>query len=111
MISESQKQDILTRCDLRQVMENSGLHLVKSGRNYKCRCPFHNETDASFTLYEASNRYKCFGCGKSGNAIDFLMEYKGLTFYESVKQLARDCNVTLEEYNPTAEEEAKANKL
>lgn len=108
MISESQKQDILTRCDLRQVMENSGLHLVKSGRNYKCRCPFHNETDASFTLYEASNRYKCFGCGKSGNAIDFLMEYKGLTFYESVKQLARDCNVTLEEYNPTAEEEAKA---
>jgi DNA primase len=61
------------------------LPLKKMGNLYKCRCPFHNEKSASFTVNPERNIYKCFGCGKGGDAITFFMEHEGFTFPESVK--------------------------
>ena len=67
----------------------SSLELKKEGVNYKASCPFHDEKTASFIVSPAKNRYKCFGCGASGNGIDFIMQYKGLSFIETIQALAK----------------------
>ncbi len=62
--------------------------LKKAGANYQGLCPFHNEKTASFNVSPSRQIYKCFGCGKGGNVITFLMEYESLTFPEAVQELA-----------------------
>ncbi|RTK92605.1 MAG: toprim domain-containing protein [Rickettsiales bacterium] len=69
------------------------LPLKKNGANYTCTCPFHNEKSGSFTVNSQKNIYKCFGCGKSGDSITFLMEYKKIEFKEAVKILAEKYNI------------------
>ena len=54
------------------------LPLKKNGANYTCTCPFHNEKSGSFTVNASKNIFKCFGCGESGNSIDFLIKYKNV---------------------------------
>lgn len=71
--------------------------LKKKGHQLIGLCPFHDEKSGSFTVSESRQMYKCFGCGKSGNAITFLMEHQSLGFIEAVKRLAHDANVTLKE--------------
>ncbi len=63
--------------------------LKRSGVNNVGRCPFHEEKSASFTVSEQKGIYKCFGCGASGDAISFLMDYLGLSFPEAVEHAAR----------------------
>lgn len=71
--------------------------LKRKGHQLIGLCPFHDEKSGSFTVSESRQMYKCFGCGKSGNAITFLMEHQSLGFIEAVKRLAHDANVTLKE--------------
>lgn len=66
----------------------SYIPLKKAGTNYKARCPFHEEKTASFVVSEKKQIYKCFGCGKSGNVVSFLMDYDKLNFTEAMKKLA-----------------------
>ena len=63
--------------------------LKRRGANYVACCPFHDEKTPSFYVSPAKGIYKCFGCGKSGTAIGFVMEHESLTYVEALKFLAR----------------------
>jgi len=69
------------------------LPLKKSGANYTCTCPFHNEKSGSFTVNASKNIFKCFGCGESGNSIDFLIKYKKIELQEALHILAEKYNI------------------
>src|SRR3954470_9321205 len=87
MIPDSFKQDLLNRVDIVDVVSRY-VQLKKGGANYLGLCPFHGEKTPSFTVSPSKQFYHCFGCGKSGDAIRFLMEYAGMNFVEAVKDLA-----------------------
>lgn len=81
--------------------------LKKQGANYSACCPLHNEKTPSFIVFSKSNTFKCFGCGKGGDAINFIMELKHLDFIEACKLIAQDHGLTLnfkeeKEADPTA---------
>ena len=73
------------------------MKLKKRGANYLGLCPFHNEKTPSFTVSPAKEIYKCFGCGRSGNTISFLMEHEKFSYVEALKWLANRYNVDVEE--------------
>lgn len=73
------------------------MRLKKRGVNYLGQCPFHNEKTPSFTVSPTKEIYKCFGCGKSGNTISFLMEHEKYSYVEALKWLANKYNVEIEE--------------
>lgn len=79
------------------------VHLQKKGSNYTCCCPFHNEKTPSFSVNQARQIYKCFGCGEGGSVITFLQKYENFTFPEAIKYLAERAGVNLpEEVNSKA---------
>lgn len=80
-------QDLLARVDLVDLID-ARIPLKRSGSNFVARCPFHNEKTPSFNVSRERQFYHCFGCGASGNAIGFLMEYDRLNFLEAVEDLA-----------------------
>lgn len=96
MISQNTIQQILSRIDVIDIV-GTFVKLKKRGANYLGLCPFHNERTPSFTVSPAKEIYKCFGCGKSGNSISFLMEHEKLTYVEALKWLANKYNVEIEE--------------
>ncbi len=71
------------------------VQLKKAGSSYKGLCPFHNEKSPSFMVSPARNSFHCFGCGKGGNAITFLMEVERLSFPEALRLLAEKANIEL----------------
>ena len=79
--------ELLARTDIVEVIDDR-LPLRKVGSNYTACCPFHNEKTPSFSVSADKQFYYCFGCGASGNAIGFLMEYDHLGFVEAVENLA-----------------------
>ena len=106
MIPKDKINDVLSTADLLDVAGSCGVRLRKSGAVlYKARCPFHDEKDGSFFINTKYNRFRCYGCEKSGNAIDFLMELKGYSFVEAVRTLAAKYSITIEERTLTKEEE------
>ncbi|MBL7727463.1 MAG: DNA primase [Dinghuibacter sp.] len=107
MISKDTIQQILNRLDIVEVV-NGFVKLKKRGTNYLGLCPFHNEKTPSFTVSPAKEIYKCFGCGKSGNTISFLMEHEKLTYAEALKWLAAKYNVTVEETELSPEQKQQA---
>jgi len=88
LIPESFIQELLNRVDIVDVVDKS-VPLKKAGANYSACCPFHNEKSPSFTVSPTKQFYHCFGCGAHGTAVGFLMEYQGLSFVESINELAR----------------------
>lgn len=79
--------ELLLRVDIVDLID-SQLPLKKSGANYVARCPFHAEKTPSFSVNRAKQFFHCFGCGASGNAISFLMDFNHLEFVEAVEDLA-----------------------
>lgn len=79
--------ELLTRVNVVDVIDKS-VPLKKKGTNYSARCPFHNEKTPSFSVSLTKQFYYCFGCGASGNAIGFLIDYERMNFVEAVKTLA-----------------------
>lgn len=77
--------------------------LKKRGANYIGCCPFHHEKTGSFTVSPAKGIYKCFGCGKAGNALKFVMEHDHLTFVEAVKFLGKRVGIEVKEKELTPE--------
>lgn len=73
------------------------LSLKKRGRNYICLCPFHHEKTPSFSVSQDKQIYHCFGCGKGGNVMTFLMEHEQMSFPEAVKFLAKRAGIPLPE--------------
>lgn len=80
------------------------VHLKKIGRNFKGLCPFHNEKTPSFIVSPDRQTWHCFGCGKGGSAIDFVMEYEHMDFVEALETLAEKVGVTLERRHPDSPE-------
>lgn len=83
--------------------------LKKRGVNLLGLCPFHNEKTPSFIVSPAKGIFKCFGCGKGGNAVHFIMEHEQLNYYEALKFLARKYNIEVVEKELTPEEAAARN--
>lgn len=71
---------------LLEMLVREGIEIRKSGRVYKALCPFHSEKTPSFVIWPDSGRYKCFGCGVNGDAIQFLRNFKGLSFQEAARE-------------------------
>ena len=87
------------------------LTLKKRGVNYIARCPFHNEKTPSFNVNPARNIYKCFGCGKGGDSVSFVMEHEKMNYPEALRYLAKKYNIEIEEiYDRDIEEEKKNRK-
>ena len=78
--------------------------LRKSGSNYKGLCPFHNEKTPSFYVSPARGTCHCFGCGKGGNAISFIMEHEQMTYPEALRWLAHKYNIEIKERELTDDE-------
>ncbi|MDA7881531.1 DNA primase, partial [Akkermansiaceae bacterium] len=103
-IPEETIEQILAATDIVDLI-GSYFPLKRAGSLFKANCPFHNEKSPSFTINPAWQSYKCFGCGESGSAIGFVMEYENLTFLDAVKKLAQRAGVTIIEdaYDPEAD--------
>ena len=101
-------EEVRLRNDIVDVI-SSYVRLQKKGSNHFGLCPFHNEKSASFSVNQARQMYHCFGCGKSGNVITFIMEYENFTFPEALKLLADRAGVTLPEIEYSEEERKKDN--
>lgn len=78
--------------------------LKRRGANYIACCPFHNEKTPSFYVSPAKGIYKCFGCGKSGTAVGFVMEHESMTYVEALKYLARKYGIEVKEKEDSPEE-------
>ena len=85
----------------------SYVSLKKRGANLLGLCPFHHEKTGSFTVSPSKGIYKCFGCGKAGNAVGFVMEIEQCSYIEAIKQLAQRYHITIEERELTQEEKQR----
>jgi DNA primase len=99
--------DLKNRADIVRIIE-AFVPLKKKGANFWGNCPFHGEKTPSFSVSPAKGFYKCFGCGKSGNAFTFLMEQEGLNFPEAIKRVAEMSGIPLPE--PVDDEQFKRSK-
>ena len=104
--------DLKNRADIVRIVE-AYVPLKKKGANFWGNCPFHGEKTPSFSVAPAKGFYKCFGCGKSGTAFNFLMELEGLNFPEAIRRVAEMSGVTLpepvddEQYQKTKKKKAE----
>ena len=102
MISQNTIQQILSRIDIVEIV-GGFIKLKKRGANYLGLCPFHGEKTPSFTVSPTKEIYKCFGCGRSGNTISFLMEHEKYSYVEALRWLANKYNVDIEETETSPE--------
>ncbi|QXL84856.1 DNA primase [Comamonas sp. NLF-1-9] len=110
-IPQSFIQELIERTDVVELIGRY-VQLRKSGANYMGLCPFHTEKSASFSVSPSKQFFHCFGCGRSGNAIGFLMESQGMGFREAVQDLAQHAGMQLpeEERSPQERERAQAQR-
>ena len=103
MIDQATIQKIFDAADIYEVVSDF-VSLKKRGVNYLGLCPFHNEKTGSFTVSPAKGIYKCFGCGKGGNAVNFIMEHEQMSYVEALKYLAEKYHIPVEEKELTEEQ-------
>ena len=84
--------------------------LRKSGTSYKGLCPFHDDRTPSFSVSPARGVYKCFSCGKAGNAVRFIMDHEQMSYVDALKWLARKYNIEVKERELTSEEREQENE-
>jgi len=87
-------EKVKDRLDIVEVVSEY-VNLKKTGKNYQGLCPFHQEKTPSFTVNPDNQFYYCFGCGKGGDIFNFIMEIENVTFYESLKLLAKKANLQM----------------
>ena len=102
MISQKSIQEILDTAKIEEVVEDF-VNLKRKGANLRGLCPFHHEKTPSFTVSPSKNIYKCFGCGKVGNAVGFVMEHEAMSYPEALRYLAKRYNIELEETQTSQE--------
>ena len=106
MIDRATQDKIYAAANIVEVISDF-VSLKKKGVNYSACCPFHNEKTPSFVVSPSKGLYKCFGCGKGGNAITFVMEHERLTYPEALKWVAKKYGITVEEREETPEEKQR----
>jgi len=109
MIDQNTIQRIIDAADIIDVVQDF-VNLKKRGVNYLGLCPFHNEKTPSFTVSPSKGIYKCFGCGKGGNSVNFIMEHEHLGYPEALKYLAKKYNIEVVEKEQTVEEIQQQNE-
>src|SRR5919107_3491197 len=87
---------IIQQADIVEVVGDF-VTLKKKGQNMMACCPFHNEKTPSFSVSPAKGIYKCFGCGKAGDSIRFIMDIESLTYVEALRHLAKKYNIDIPE--------------
>jgi DNA primase len=102
LIAKETIQEIQNRIDIYDIV-GSFVKLKRRGTNYIGNCPFHNEKTPSFTVSPSKEIYKCFGCGKSGNAIGFVMEHEKYSYVEALRWLANRYNIDIIETETSPE--------
>ncbi len=100
-------QELLARADVVEIVGRY-VQLKKGGANFMGLCPFHGEKSPSFSVSPTKQFYHCFGCGKNGNAISFLMEHAGMTFVEAVKDRAQQYGMQVPEDDASPQERERA---
>jgi len=106
-IPQSFIQELINRTDVVEIVGRY-VQLKKGGANYMGLCPFHGEKSPSFSVSPAKQFFHCFGCGKNGNAIGFLMEHGGMSFIEAVKDLAQSYGLQVPEDDADPAERQRA---
>ena len=109
-IPQSFIQELLARADVVDIVGRY-VQLKKGGANFMGLCPFHGEKSPSFSVSPSKQFYHCFGCGKNGNAISFLMEHAGMTFIEAVNDLAQQYGLQVPEDDISPQDRARAAHL
>ena len=102
LISQATIQEVKDRMDIEDVVSDY-LSLKRKGQNLWACCPFHGEKTPSFSISPAKGIYKCFGCGKAGDAISFVEEHDGLNYLEAIRYLAGKYGIEIEEEARTDE--------
>lgn len=98
MIAPSSIDTVITTADIVREVERAGVKLTRSGSGtWKGCCPFHDEKTGSFTVYEKTQSYHCFGCKESGNVVSFVKKKYNKDFVEAIRHLASNYSITLEE--------------
>ena len=100
------KETVDTILDTARIEEVIGdfVTLKRRGSSFVACCPFHNEKTPSFHVTPSKGIYKCFGCGKAGSAVGFVMDYEHMTYPEALRYLARKYNIEVKEEEETAEQ-------
>ena len=86
------------------------VQLKRKGQNLWAPCPFHNEKSPSFSVNPAKSLYKCFGCGKAGGVVQFVMDVEGTSYVEALKYLAKKYAITIEEEEKTPQQQLEQNE-
>ncbi len=100
-------QELIARADVVDIVGRY-VQLKKGGANFMGLCPFHGEKSPSFSVSPTKQFYHCFGCGKNGNAISFLMDHGGMSFVEAVKDLAQQYGMQVPEEEGSPQDRARA---
>lgn len=103
MIDHDTVQRVLDRAEILDVVQDF-VSLKKRGVNYLGLCPFHNEKTPSFTVSPSKGIFKCFGCGKAGNAVSFVMEHEHISFPETIKYLGKKYGIEVVEKEQSPED-------
>ena len=106
-IPQSFIQELLARVDVVDIVGRY-VPLKKGGANFMGLCPFHGEKSPSFSVSPSKQFYHCFGCGKNGNAIGFLMEHAGMGFVEAVQDLAQQVGLQVPDDDISPQEKERA---
>lgn len=108
-LSKETIDQIKERMDITEVVSDF-VSLKKKGQNLWACCPFHNEKSPSFSVSPNKQFFKCFGCGKAGDAITFIEEIEGLSYIDSLKFLAGKYGIEIEERESTPEDQLRQNE-
>ncbi|NVO04330.1 MAG: DNA primase, partial [Bacteroidetes bacterium] len=104
MINKETIDKILDSARIEEVVGDF-VALKKRGVNLLGNCPFHNEKTPSFTVSAAKGIFKCFGCGKAGNSVHFIMEHEHFTYPEALKYLAKKYSIEVDEEEITPQQQ------
>ena len=105
MIPRSTVDNIINTARIDEVVGDFVV-LKKRGVNLMACCPFHGEKSPSFSVSVTKGIYKCFGCGRAGNAVNFIMEHESMSYVEALRYLAKKYNIEIEETEQTDAEKA-----
>lgn len=103
LISDQTISDVKSRIDIEEVVSDF-VSLKRKGQNLWACCPFHNEKTPSFSVSPAKGFYKCFGCGKGGDSIDFVMEVEKVDYLEAIRYLAKKYGIEIQEEEMSEEQ-------
>ncbi|MDF1548821.1 MAG: DNA primase [Bacteroidales bacterium] len=108
MIDQDTVNKIIDSAEIIDVVQDF-VHLKRRGVNFLGLCPFHGEKTPSFTVSPSKGIYKCFGCGKAGNSVGFIMEHEQLSYPEALKYLAKKYQIEIKEEEYSAEQVEQKN--